>query len=238
MKMRISLWNRVPVKFRACWNLLAIGLCLVLIYICMGSPVLTVRGAYRRAEKANLVGPGEILAVLEPEGQTYSRLVLAQEETGVMLYAWDRWNAEAREFVYLAKEDPLTIAAAPGQELLWTQTQATLPVYLFDDCPDAVRAELELTIQGEYEAEPYTKIYPLTAAREGDGYFAFCIHTNSSGGSEGHSLAQLRNVTGNSMADTAGTVIRAAVRPYDTAGDLLVDTEMELHSAAFKAQKK
>lgn len=236
MKELTKYWQRLPVKLRACANLLAIGLCLVLIYIFLGSPAVTVSGAYRRAEGANLVGPGEILAQLRPEGQEYSHLVLAKDDTGIMLYAWDRWNADLREFVYLEKEEGLTLAAAPGRELLWLQTHAILPVYLFDNCPEAVRAELDLTLSGEYEGEWYTKTYPLTAQREGDGYFAFTIRSGTCLGAEGYLLSQLRHVTGNSTADTSHTEIRAAVRFYGSDGTLLTDTELELRSAASRAQ--
>lgn len=231
-------WKRLPVKVQACANGVGILACLVLIYIFLGSPVLTAEMAFHRAEKANLVGPGEVLATLKPQGQEYSHLVLAEAEEGVMLYAWDRWNVEAREFVYLAKDGPLTVAAAPGKELLWLQTHASLPVYLFDDYADAVRAELDLTLTGEYEGDFYHNTYQLESNREGEGYFAFEIQTDSSDGWEGQRLTKLRNVTGNSMADTAQTVIHAAVRLYDANGDLLVDTNLEIRSAASKAQYK
>ena len=236
MKTLKTLWRRLPVKLRACVNLVSIGLCLVLIYIFLGSPAFTVEMAYRRAEKANLVGPGSILATLEPQGQAYSHLVLAQGDTGVMLYAWDRWNRDQREFVYIETDGPLTLAAAPGQELLWLQTHATLPLYLFDDYPEAVRAELDLTLSGEYEGDWYTKTYPLTARREGEGYFAFLLQTDSAQGFEGYYLTQLRNVTGNSTAATAQTVIHATVRLYDANETLLTDTTLQIRSPASKAQ--
>lgn len=223
--------RRLPVPLRACANLLAIGLCLVLIYIFLGSPALTAEMAYRRAEKANLVGPGEVLAVLEPAGQAYSHLVLAQEDEGVMLYAWDRWNRDRRAFVYLEKDGPLTLAAAPGRELLWLQTHAILPVYLFDNCPEALRAELELTLNGEYQGELHTVTYSLAARREGEGVFAFTIRSGTCLGAEGYLLSQLRHVTGNSAADTSHTEIRAAVRLYDAEGALLSDTRLQLPSA-------
>lgn len=236
--MKHAVRRKVPVKLRVAANVVGIALCLVLIYIFLGSPVFTAQAAYRRAEKAALVGPGEILGTRIPEGQAYSHLVLARDEMGVMVYAWDRWNAGQRELVYLEKDGPLTIAAAPGRELLWTMTHAFVPVYLFDEYPGAVRAELELTISGTHEGEWGSVTYPLTALREDEGYFAFVIRTNNSKGLEGHLLVQLRNVTGNSMADTAGTEIHADVRLYDAAGEMLVSTVLELRSSAAKALQR
>ncbi len=206
---------KTGVKIRTIVNLFAIGLCLVLIYIFLGSPVLTEEAAYRRAEKANLVGPGEILAVIAPEGQVYSHLILAKDETGVMLYAWDWWNREEREFVYREAEGDMTLAAAPGREYFWLQSHGVLPVYLFDSCSEAVRAELTLTIRGEFEGEAYENTYSLTAEREEAGFFAFTILADDCQGPEGHGLFQLRCATGNSAADLSGTEIQADVRLYD-----------------------
>ncbi len=214
------------VKIRAVANLLAILVCFVLIYIFLGSPAPTVEEAYRRAEKANLVGPGEILAVLEPQGQAYSHLVLARESGGTMVYAWDRQQPELREFVY--REGSLVLTAAPGQEFFWLQTRAVLPVYLFHGYEEAHRAELELTIRGEFEGEAYAYTYSLDAQKEGEGWFAFTIRTSASLGPEGHGLSQLRSATGNATADLSATDIQALVRLYDAEDGLLAEETLML----------
>ena len=228
MKKQKQPYRKFPARVGAFVNLLGICLCLVLIYIFLGSPALTPRMAYRRAEKANLVGPGKILGVVDPEGQPYGSLVLAREEDAVMLYAWDRWDPARREFVYLESRGPMALAAAPGDKVLWLQPYTTIPVYLFDQSPEAVRAELELTLSGEYRGERHTVTYSLESRREGEGYFGFTIRSTTCLGAEGYLLSMLRHVTGNSMADTSRTGIQAAVRLYGAEDRLLETQELVL----------
>ena len=228
-------WQKLPMRLRAVTNLLGILLSLFLIYIMIGSPVFSVRDAYRRTEKANLVGPSEILAQVRIKGTPYDHLVLAKGEDSVTLFSFSR-GKQGGELVYIETEGALTIAAAPDSTYYPLETRAVIPVVLFDNCPTAVRAEVDLTLSADWKDKPEQRTYILSADREYEGCFLFTIEAAGSPmlGGEGMLLQTLLQVTGNSMADTANLNIPAAVRLYDDADNLLVEETIAIRSAAAK----
>ena len=59
-------------------NLLLSVVLIGLFYVFTGCPDMTVEQAYRRAAKRNLVGPGDVLAILNVDmNGGYDRLLLA-----------------------------------------------------------------------------------------------------------------------------------------------------------------
>lgn len=234
MKKLLKLWQRLPLKLRACANAALICLCILLIYIFLGSPSFTVRQAFRRAEKAELVGPSEILAHIRPDGTPYNHLILADDGDGVILYAYDRWDPAATELLYIEKAGDLTIAAAPDDTFYPKENRAVIPIVLFHEGTRAVRAELELTLTADYEGETHQKTYQLQSEQTFDGCFLFSIevHSQMPLGAEGQLLFTLQTVTGNSMADTRDTVIPATVRLYDQDDDLIREETIQIRSAA------
>lgn len=232
------LLRKLPAKFWVIWNILCILLCLLLIYAFAGGPVFSIRQAFRRAEKANFVGPSKILAVEQMEGMDYDRLVLADAGEGVILYAYDGIESENSDFIYLEKAGDMTVAAAPGDDLLWYQTQVSLPVFLFVNNSHAVRAEMDLTLHGHYMGETFEKTYFLESQRENQGYFRFSLNVRKGGslGAEGYALYTLRNITGYSMADTSDIAFPATVRLYDEIGQMILEENIVICSAAAKAR--
>lgn len=179
MKKLLKLWQNLPVKLRACTNAALICLCLLLIYIFLGSPPFTVRQAFRRAEKAEMVGPSEILAHIRPDGTPYSHLILADDEDGVVLFTYSRWDSAVTELLYIEKTGDLTIAAAPDQTFYPKENRASVPIVLFHEGSRAVRAELELTLSADYEGEAHQKTYYLQSEQAFDGCFLFRIEVHS-----------------------------------------------------------
>lgn len=233
-----GLLRKLPAKFWAVWNILCILLCLLLIYAFAGGPVFSIRQAFRRAEKANFVGPSKILAVEQMEDMDYDRLVLADAGEGVILYAYDGIGSENTEFIYLKKSGEMTVAVAPGDDLLWYSTQVSLPVFLFVNNPRAVRAEMDLTLHGQYMGESFEKTYYLESQRENQGYFRFSLRARRGGslGAEGYALYTLRNITGYSMADTSDVAFPATIRLYDGIGKMIQEENIVIFSAAVNAR--
>lgn len=236
-KLRILL-SRLPRKVRICLNILAIALMVFLIYVFAGSPAFTVTTAFRRAEKAQLVGPSEILAQLKPSGTEYDHLVLADTHDSVTLFAYDRWNSRLTTLVYHEKTGPITVTAAPGSTHFWAASSASVPVFIFDSYPDAVRAELDLTLSASYGGEDFEKTYYLTAEREADGYFAFTLKARNAPtlGAEGKAIYILQTICSNSMADTLDVSIPATVRLYDAQDTLIAEETLTIRSAAAQAR--
>ena len=234
MKQIRKHWQRLPAWVHAVTNLLGILLSLFLIYVMIGTPAFSVRNAFRRAEKANLVGPSEILAQIRTKDTPDQHLVLAADDDSVTLFTFSRSNGG--ELVYIEKETDLTIAAAPDNTFYPLESAAVIPVVLFDNDPRAVRAEVDLALSAEWEGVSYEKTYTLSADRTHDGCFIFTLQSSSNSilGGEGMLLQTLLQVTGNSMADTADLRIPATVRLYDEADNLLTEETITIRSAAAK----
>lgn len=237
IKLR-KFWHRIPAKIRAIFNILSIGVCLLALYISLDTPAFSVEQAFRRAEKANLAGPSEILAQVETAGTPYRHLVAARGTDSATIFTFSWWNDAVTDLLYIETEGDLTIAAAPDATYYPNSQKAVVPVILFDSVPEAVRAEVDLTLAAEYRGTPRSKTYQLSAEREYDGCFLFTIAVNGTNAlnAEGQLLLTLQQIAGNSLADTVDTVIPAQVRLYDASGACIREETVRIRSAAAKAR--
>ena len=226
-------WQRIPPKFRTFVNILLCFLCLCLIYVSLGSPAFSVRDAFRRQEKANLVGPSEILVSLRMEDMAYDHLVLAEDDTGVTLFTYNFWNSDATELVYIPKRGSLTLAAVPGFEDLSIRQSARVPLVLFDSEPQAARAEIDLFLSGTFESEFYRQQYSLASSREYDDLFLFTIEATSlkSLWAEGYLLTMLQNAERTPTARISDVTASAHVKLYNDRGDLIAEQDLTLLAA-------
>ena len=234
MKLLQKHWQRLSAKKQVCIHVLTIAALLFLIYVFLSCPPVTARGAFRRAEKAAMVGPATILGQFRPTGFSCDAIVLGEDTDGVYFYVMDRWNPEKAELVYRKKQGSLTLLAAPGDTLYQYETQAQIPLVLFDSCEESVRAEMNLTLKtGSFE-----KTYALAAKRESNGYFSFDLIARNAGslGEEGKALRLLQEICSNSMAGNPDTAFPAAVRLYDASGNLILEETVHIRSAAAQTQ--
>ena len=223
-------WQKLSAKKQVCIHLLTIFLLLFLIYSFLGCPPLSAKGGFRRAEKASMLGPATILGQVHPDGYPCDAIVLGKDPEGVYLYVMDRWRPEASELVYRKKQGSLTLLAVPGDTLYQYEVHAQIPVFLFDDYADVVRAEVDLTVY----TDSFEKTYSLAADREEDGYFAFDLVARDVGllGAEGEALRMLQEISSNSMAGNVNVSFPAAVRFYDASGNLILEETTHIRSAA------
>ena len=252
MKKLKDYWLRIPRPYRAMVNLLGIIMVLSVFYASIGAPVPYPNLAFRRAERANLVGPSTILFSDEVEHYYYDHLVLAETEWGVITWVDD----DLRGFNYLEKTGDLTIVAAPKEPFDWGYRfwAKKLPVFLVDDYPEAIRAELELDIEGYYAHnfngellhEPLDHHFSLTADREEEGFFCFALELeyldqfdengneiNAVHGTNGYALDMLSvNSTNfyNVVNPRSSADITAVVRLYDASGSLILERDMILRT--------
>jgi hypothetical protein len=234
MKKLIRFWQRLSAKTQVVIHLLTVAVLVWLIYMLLGCPPFSAEQAFRRAEKAAMVGPSTILGQFQPEEYPCDGLILGQDPEAVYLYVIHKGSPETSELIYREKEGAVTLLAAPGTALLEFEYQAHIPVILYDSCKDAVRAEVDLTV---YSGD-FRQTYALTAQRESDGYFAFDLVARNAGtlGEEGEALRLLQEVCSNSMAGNADIAFPAAVRLYDAAGALILEETTYIRSAAAQAQ--
>ena len=113
-----------------------------------------------------------------------------------------------------------------------------MPVFLFVNNSHAIRAEMDLTLHGQYMGETFEKTYFLESQWEDQGYFRFSLNVRKGGslGAEGYALYTLRNITGYSMADTSDIAFPATVRLYDEIGQMILEENIVICSAAAKAR--
>ena len=207
--------KKLPAKVQACVNIALICLCVLLIYIFVGAPAFTPRQAFRRAEKAELVGPADILENIRTEGTPYSRLILADDGDGVIIYTYNRFDPAATELLYVEKTGDLTIAAAPDRTFYPKENHASIPVIVFHEGTRAVRAELDITLTADYAGQTHEKTYRLESLMTLERCFLFSIeaHSQSALGAEGQLLLQLQS--------SSVSAIPATVRLYDQSGNLI-----------------
>ena len=188
------LWLKIPRKIRVFINILCIILLISAAYILLGCPALTPTQAFRRVEKSNLVGPAEIIEIIDLPNGLDDHVLVADDGEGVVLFHYDdfefRWFSD---FLYREKSQGITVLPVPNHTLFGSDLYVVdLPILVFHDHPGAIWAELELVIDegmgvretqweegGEVHIEYFEKTYRMEAVKYIDGYFRFNLHTES-----------------------------------------------------------
>lgn len=171
-------------KRRTIILLLLTPIILILAYHAMGCPVLTAEQGFHRAAKEHALGTTSILGtesiITNDYGYQYDTLIVAETNYGAIVYCTKRNTYE--QLYYREKTNSLTVMALPNGGWSWEIDQPRqLNVILFDDYPEAVRAELDITVDWPYDFNNFTPDgvfyrYQLNAERNAEGYFRF-VHT-------------------------------------------------------------
>ncbi len=256
MKAIKRFWTNIPRQVRVCFNILIILLLLLIFYVSIGSPVFTLEQRFRRAEKAHLVGPGEI--VDQTQWGLYSQftdMLVAETEYGVMFYGyWDqKYPLENYEvFSYREKTGKLTFLAPPSLGFSWAfdSFERTVPLYLFDDYPQAVRAEASVHAKGTYQVNdsktPFDIRFEVSANRFSDGVFRFLLELE---GGQPLKLAAAQMLTKISTTaeswhytNTSGfhkePHANITIRLYDRHDNLILEEDLTLRTVSGEAQYK
>ena len=168
-------WSGVSRRKKVLLYLLAILIMSFLVYLFLGAPPLNWQHRYRRIEKAYFVGPGQILGHEKISGSFYDETVLARTEEGVIITSIMSQFDYGEMLFYLPMTGKLIVTAAPQMlaPIDIDFKEDTLTVFVVDDYPEAVRAELDLQLfwRQQPEDEGERPIYHLSAPREKEGYF-------------------------------------------------------------------
>lgn len=236
-----------PVKVCIC-ALLAAGVAWV-YYIVLGCPTLTFEQEFRRAEKAYLLGPSTIVDVLESEDYgEFDRTIVGESDYGITFFGMflnsgisGRQDELLYDLSYVEKTGDLTLAAPPncfGPS--WDMFAGVkLPVYIFTDDPQAVRADIRVQISGVRswtennvkKTEAFSREFQAEAERSEQGYFRFRLQSQDENGS--YALYLLSNIINNTPGgSTQGMSIPVTVRLYDAEGALILTRELTLENPA------
>lgn len=255
MKAIRRFWTNIPRQVRTGFNILIILYLLLTFYVSIGSPVFTLEQRFRRAEKAHLVGPGEI--VDQTQWGLYSQftdMLVAETEHGVMFYGyWDQdYPLDDYEvFSYREKTGKLTFLAPPSLGFSWAfdRFDRTVPLYLFDDYPEAVRAEASVHAKGtcQVDNDTYDQFdmrFAVSADRFADGVFRFLLELK---GGDPLKLAAAQMLTeisttmeswpyANTVAFQREPRADVTIRLYDADDNLIVEEKLVLRTVSGQAQ--
>lgn len=240
------IWNHP--KYRPAQVVICILFSLVLIaalYVSWGCPTLSMRQEFRRAEKAHLVGPSKIVDTVTDAYSEYDKMFVGETEHGICFFgknSTQRPSSSFQEtsyhFTYREKTGDLTVAAAPNIfGGFWDMRSCSLPVYLFDEYPQAVRAELEVTISGQFHhfvnsnetIEDYKEVFHASATRTEKGFFRFILTSETA--QQSKVLAMFSNVSNSYIylsSEEAEATILAAVCLFDAQGNLILERDLEI----------
>ena len=168
-------WRNLTRRTKVLLFFLAILAMSFFVYLFIGAPALNWQHRYRRIERAYFVGPGKILGYEEIAGSLYDAAVVARTDEGVIITSMMSEFEYGEMLLYLPMTGKLMVTAAP-QVLTPSEIdfhEDTLTVFVVDDYPEAVRAELDLQLfwRQQPEDEGHTPIFHLSAQREKEGYF-------------------------------------------------------------------
>ena len=241
MKKLKNLWLRIPKPCRAALNVVCIFALSVAFYYFLGAPTVSDSQAFRRAERANFVGPSEILYSNSIYGHSYDRILVGETETGVITYIrCNRRDNVWDELQYIPKTGKITVVSAPMIFPRYAMDYPPgLPVFIVDEYPEAKRAELDIHITGSYSynlngkdyTQPLNQKFSLAARREKKGCFRFTIEVTGSD-SQREEIACAMDVLAYTFTDLGpvakDAVITATIRLYDRDGNLIIQQEQIL----------
>lgn len=243
MNAIVKFWRKIPRGVRIGINLLGIAICILAVYTYVGAPTSSVEADFRRYEKSNMVGPSEILATvnLETGFDSYQKMIIGDDGDGVVFYCYDHVEQDDPVLIYREKTGDITVLGAPYPiDARTRMIKSQYPIYVFDNYPDAVRAEMEVTLSAEYFGESFEKTYSLTANRVNDGYFQFILGTtNRRGlGIEGYAIQLFALISGYEGKYYRDLSIPVTVRLYNDSGKLLCERSLEVTSVMTQAHRQ
>lgn len=211
--------SRIPRKIKVILYALGLVLLVPLAYLALGCPALTPEMAFRRAERANLLGPSTILGIENDPGLFYGKpwhMIYAETDQVCMIYSC--FDGKSGYSLYCAEKTGDATVLYP--ELCQSEVNKGTPVpsiVVFDDLPNAKSARLEVTQKGSHFF--YYSTY-IADRRTHPGYFLF--HSDGEA-----TLSEISDSHTDSGEDTDITVVRITVSFYNEDGTLIAERSFD-----------
>lgn len=245
MKKLKAMLERIPRPVRAIfYTLLALTLA-ISYYIALGCPALGMRHEFRRAEKAHMVGPSKIVDTLSNDDYyEYDKLLVGETDHGICFFGryynsrpYDNPLAEnLYHFSYVRKTGDVTLCAPPNAwGTMWGsfEFKQELPVYVFTEHSQAVRAEVEVTVvgsTGKNGVGKFTVPFQAEAERAKEGFFRFTFEADQK--SSLKALYYLSIIGSGDRSDMHTNdrleAITAVVRLYDADGTMILEKSVTI----------
>lgn len=243
---KLKQWiERIPRPVRAIFYTVLALVLAISYYIALGCPTLGMRHEFRRAERAHMVGPSKIVDTLsDNDYYEYDKLLVGETDHGICFFGrhysshpYDDPLAEKLyDFSYVRKTGDITLCAPPNVwGTMWGafEFKRSLPIYVFTDHSQAVRAEVEVTVAGFTDTNgvgKFTESFQAEAEQAEKGFFRFTFEADRK-----NSLCALYylSIVGSgdrSDMETNGRLekITAVVRLYDASGQLIAEETLNI----------
>ncbi len=157
MKKLRQLLDRIPRPVRVFIDLLLIALLLQLHYIARGSPAFGEEARFRRAEKAGMVGPSELIDRMFVHSNSpstgYNLLLIGDDGDSILFYTMRTGSGVSSmsgKLIRREKADGILLTTLPTDASagLYYQHPNAVPLLLFADDPAALRAQIRITLSG------------------------------------------------------------------------------------------
>lgn len=231
----------IPKPLRAFAGIVTICILVYLIYLSFISSFSSFETEFRRMEQLNMVGPSTIVSRIDRNNYLdFSNLIVGETDEGVIFFSRLKLNSSnggnrySYAYYYKEKTEDLTVLAAPLP--FGYMMGNKLPVYVFDDYPEAVRAELTVKIQGHknytsngiYVESKFSEEFSASDTRSVDGHFYFTLEAPIVDAYRGRQDAlELFSHISSGLYQTEGTLaphtITATVKLYDENDCLVVE---------------
>ena len=194
--------------------LLILSLCVIGLYWFGNGKSLTAKMAFRRLEKRHMVGPAEIMEILDFEEDRYDHLLIGRSQYGYTFFEWRDQNPDDGVLSYQPRQKGATLYCTKESYNALYYRQGYLPIFAFCD-QYAASAKLILTTNMDGESISYC----LEAKRSEAGYFLFRWKTGElTRGADFWQVQQL--ITGEYRNYVLDSSAQATLELYDENGAL------------------
>ena len=218
--------------------LIIAAVCMILfLYNGLGCPFLSPRHALRVVENRSLIGPTKILGTEEINIAGSERMIVSKDAYFGCIMAYDfSMGNQYYCFRYRELENGLALMIFPD-DYSFGHGSFEVPVILFDNCEEAVRADVSITADMTVSRERFYKVYELSATRKNPGYFRFNINFKTESpydiGTEGIVMERMTGITSDYW-DVSETAIPITVKFYDDQDNLIREEAFEIKSTGAK----
>ncbi|MBR5701844.1 MAG: hypothetical protein IKX47_05200 [Oscillospiraceae bacterium] len=191
---------------------------------------------FRRAEKADLAGPSKIIDRIDVAEEWtnvgYDRMLIGDDGEEILFYVYGRASAGSGVLRRREKTDGILLTPLYNVSEISSSVrrrEAILPLFLFADDSQAVRAEVEIRLSDTYKLD-LTQVRGKTGAGEDfrENFFLFQIPMPVSRGS---TQALLLQELADTNQDYPGSAeFPAVIRLYDSGGNLLETRDYTIRS--------
>ena len=206
--------NRRKIRKIVIWLLIFL-LSNAVLYVLSNDPSPNAKFAFRRKERTNLIGPAEIVEILDFVDNRYDHLLIGQSDHGYTFFEWNERNPDDGVLSYQPKAKGATLFCTEYSYQDMYYGQGWLPIFAFVDSPAAYTANLTLAITTKHGENTYL----LESQRSQQGYFLFSLDTPNLKAQEFWMIEQL--IAGNYLRYVLDGTATATLDIYDRDGKLL-----------------